>query len=257
LESGSGLDDLLEGLRSGSETELPQNVTIEVREWAGLRERVSLYRRGRLLAFETSQARQAALERGLEGVPIGACFLLLPPLPQGKRASEGLPGLEINLVDYNQPLLKCLSVNEAGEIKLKTDRPDLMIESQLNRWAEPQPGQVWRLTEKSVSAAVRRGARLADLFDLLSHRLAHNLPKLLRMALQAWAGDRAGVELSTVSLLRCRNPEVFQAIATSKMLKPYLLGQIAPDVLIVNTARLGALKERLAWAGFDIGDILL
>jgi hypothetical protein len=74
---------------------------------------------------------------------------------------------------------------------------------------------------------------------------------------QAWAGDRPGVELSTASLLRCRNPEVFQAVASSKLLKPYLLGQIAPDVLIVDTASLGALKERLAWAGFEIGDITL
>jgi hypothetical protein len=252
LEGGTPVEDLLEGLRSGSEAELPQNVAVDIREWAALRERVSLHRRGRLLEFDTCADREAALARGVPGTPIGERFLLLPCVPSGKE----FPGVAARTVDYRHPLAKCLAVNEGGEIKLKTASPDLLIEAQLARWAEPQPGKVWRLTEKSVSYAVKRGARLGDLLDLLADRLAHSLPRLLRVALQSWAGARAGVEVSKVSLLRCRNADVFQAIASSKMLKPYLLGQLAPDVLLVDTAKLEALKERLAWAGFEVGDIL-
>ncbi len=257
LESGTSPEDLLQGLRAGSEAELPQNVAVEIREWAGLREKISLRRRGRLLEFRDSALRQAAAAQGLEGIPVGERFLLLPDLPPGKPAPDRNPGWDFKPIDYSRPLPRCLSANESGEIKLKTDHPDLMLAAQIERWAARKADGGWQLSQASVIAASKRGARIADLLELLSERLTHSLPRLLRVALLAWAGQRQQAELSTVTLLRCRNPEAFQAIASSKMLKPYLLGQIAPDVLVVDPTRAEALKERLDWAGLEVKELSL
>ena len=256
LENGSSADTLLTGLRAGSEADLPQNVCIEIREWAALRERIALHRRGRLLEFPGPATRHAAQAQGVQGVPLGERFLLLPDLPPGQNAGDNGSGLEFKRVDYSQPLPRCCSIKESGEIKLKTDHPDLLIEAQLDRWAERQPGSEWRLSQASVAAAVARGARIQELLELLASRLTNALPALLRVALLAWAGNRPAAELATVSLLRCRDPEVFRAIAASKALKPYLLGQIAPDLLLVDRSQLEALKERLAWAGLNVDDDL-
>ncbi len=257
LEAGATAESLLETLRSGSETGLPQIVSIEIREWAALREKITLHRRGRLLEFESPAARQAALDQGVEGIPVGEVCLLLPQLPLGSPSETGTAGIEVRQIDYSRPLPKCLSIQESGEVRLKTDLPDLMIAAQLTRWAEALPGKTWRFTRESVSTAVARGGKIDDLFDLLAQRLIHGLPRLLRVALLHWAGEPGRAELSTVSILRVRNPEVLQAISSSKLFKPYLLGQIAPDGLVVDTAQLAALQEKLRWAGFEVGEIVL
>ena len=51
LESGATLDELLDGLRRGAHADLPQNVLVELCEWAGLRERITLHYRTRLFEF--------------------------------------------------------------------------------------------------------------------------------------------------------------------------------------------------------------
>ncbi|MBN2391016.1 MAG: helicase-associated domain-containing protein, partial [Anaerolineae bacterium] len=51
LEKGSTLEGMLATLQTGSSAPLPQNVTVELREWAARRERMTLYQRARLLEF--------------------------------------------------------------------------------------------------------------------------------------------------------------------------------------------------------------
>ena len=55
LESGTALADLLGGLQEGCHHALPQNVIIELREWASLRERILVRRGARLLEFQTAE----------------------------------------------------------------------------------------------------------------------------------------------------------------------------------------------------------
>jgi hypothetical protein len=41
-----------------------------------------------------------------------------------------------------------------------------------------------------------------------------------------------------------------------QLLAPYLRGALAPDVLLVDSERLAALRERLAWAGLSVSETL-
>ena len=76
LESGSKLDRLLATLEGGAGRPLPQNIIAEIREWAALREQVTLYRRARLLEYGDTPARDADVKR-LSGVAVGDRFLLV------------------------------------------------------------------------------------------------------------------------------------------------------------------------------------
>jgi len=249
LESGATLDDLLSELQNSAGANLPQNIVVEIREWAALRERITLRRQARLLEFPDARSRQAALQEKIQGVLIGERFILLdsPDAPIEVKAR----------VDYARPLPTCLSITEDGVIKLTHAAPDLVIEPRLDRWAERRSRDTWQLTQVSVTSALKAGARLGDLLNLLKGRLTRPLPPLLEIALRAWAGDRPNVEMETVVILRCDEPDVFQAIANSKKIKPYLRGTLAPDLIVVESQHVEALKERLAWIGLKLFDTLL
>ena len=248
LESGTSLDDLLSGLQSGAAMAVPQNVVVDLRAWAALREQIRLLRRARLLEYPNDQARQAAVAGGLAGRPVGDRFVLLEgslPLQQIKTR-----------VDYTGPLPKCLSATEDSVITITKPTRDLLIESQLDHWAERNADGTWRLTTASVARSVKAGTPLRALFRWLEERLTHPLPPLLGVALRAWAGEAANVEIETVTVLRCRQPAVLEAIRHSKKLQPYIRGTLAPDVLLVDTQSVKALQEHLAWAGLRISDLV-
>jgi hypothetical protein len=249
LESGTSLDELLSRLREGTDRGLPQNVEVEIREWAALRDRVVLYRQARLLEFADAEARQAALQMGLAAEPVGDRYLLLAPdawVPPSDSA-----------IDYARPLPRCLSVSEDGQVRVSTPRPDLLIAAQLDIWAERARQDVWQLTASSVAAAVGRGWRVGNLLNLLDARSHKSIPRLLRVALRAWSGQQPTVRLATVTVLKCPTPEVFEAVKTSARLKPYLCGVLAPDLLLVDTAQVDAFRSDLACAGVEVVDRLL
>jgi len=248
LESGTSLDELLEGLRAGTNQALPQNVEVEVREWASLREQITLYRRARLIAFSSPQARQAALQAGASGVLLGDRYLRLAP-------SDRAPPVRSS-IDYARPLPRCVLASEDGRIQVPDPLPDLLIAAQLDIWAERVHEDIWQFTASSVEAAIREGRRIDELLDLLDTRSRRSIPKLLRLALRAWAGERTTVHMRRVTVLKCPTPEIFEAVKASARLEPYLCGVLAPDLLLVDTDQVDALRMLLAWAGVEVVDTL-
>lgn len=247
LEAGSQIDGLLAQLREGAEGDLPQNVAASIREWAGQRERITLRRRASLLEFPDELSRRQQLASGIPGMPVGDRFILLTGTPRALPPHQ--------LLDYADALPPCLSAHEDGALKLIDATPDLLVRPQLNQWAEVQPSG-WRLTAASVAAAIKAGGTLTQLMALLKDRLVRPLPPLLGLALRAWAGKPAQLSLASVTLLRCPDPAVFAAIQGSPMLKPFLRAALAPDLLLVDTRSVAALRERLAWAGLAVSDTL-
>ncbi len=110
----------------------------------------------------------------------------------------------------------------------------------------------WQLTQESVAAGVKTGLPLAELQRLLADRLIHPAPRLLAIALHAWAGEHSGVKLAGVTVLQCAQPAITEAIVTSPKLRPFLRGQIGPDLVLVDQTQLEGLREHLRWAGLEI-----
>ena len=65
LENGTSLNELISALQTGSQTELSQNILVELHEWASLRERIFLRRNAKMIEFPTPLALKAALTQGL------------------------------------------------------------------------------------------------------------------------------------------------------------------------------------------------
>jgi hypothetical protein len=248
LESGTTLESLLARLSQGASVAVPQNVLASIRDWAARRDQIILRRRVALLEFPDAQARQQALDGGLQGTAIGERFVLVA------EARSALPKHE--RLNYAHPLPPCLALSEEGLITLKQPSQDLLIRSQLDRWADPTRDGGWQLSEARVAAAIKAGSPISDLTGLLQTRLTHAMPPLLAVALRSWAGRRQPLALATITVLRCTNPAVFAAITGSALLAPYLSGALAPDVLLVKPQAIAALRKRLAWAGFELSEAL-
>lgn len=249
LESGTALEGLLKKLQSGSQTELPQNVAVELREWASLRERVILRRRGRLMEFPSAHALQAGLSQGLGGRVIAERFLLLEARPPAQISG-------LTQVNYAQPLPKNLAVTESGKIHLKRGSPDLITPAQLSQWAVRESDGEWQLTAESIATALKPGRKINELISLLKERLSQPLPPLLELALRSWAGDTFAVELETVIALRCPEERVFEAVVASPLMKPLLKGYLYPDLLFVDPEQIETMRQRLLWLGWNVSDQL-
>jgi len=249
LESGSSLDAVLAGLQSGSGVELPQNVAVEIREWAARREQVTLRRKAGLLEFSSPEELDAAVQAGATGTIVEKRFLLLAEADQKSLQVKG-----VICYDYSMALPHFISVDENGVIRLKPGPHDLMIEAQLDTWAERKAAREWRLTADSVQAGLKAGYRLEQLLGWLNERLAKRIPALLELALRNWTVQPAQVELEPVAALYCSSLQVFQTLANSPKLKPYLKGQMPPYFLFVDPQQVGALRAQLEWAGFAIGE---
>ena len=96
------------------------------------------------------------------------------------------------------------------------------------------------------------GLALVELLKLLAERLIGRLPPLLEVALRAWAGEQSHVSVAGVPVLKCTQPAVFAAIVTSPKLRRYLRGEVAPDLVIVDQAKVADFEEQLRWAGLQV-----
>lgn len=248
LEKGSTLESVLVSLQAGAGAPLPQNVTVELREWAARRERMSLYRRARLLEFADTVRRDAALDAGLSGTAVGERFVLL--------SSEAALEASIAYVDYAKPLSRCLSAIEDGTLTLLRTGADLVIEGELDLWAERRTAETWQLTADSVRAALRAGARIEEALAWLSARLTGVIPPWLRVALLAWSGMAVQTHLAEVVVLQCSQREVFDAIVDSPALRPLLRGVLTPELVLVDPAALEMLRAYMSWAEFAVVDML-
>ena len=110
----------------------------------------------------------------------------------------------------------------------------------------------WQLTQESVVTGVKTGLALAELLKLLADRLIHPVPRLLDVALRAWAGERSVVKLADIVVLQCAQPAIFEAIVSSPKLRNFLCGELAPDLVVVDRTQLEALREQLRWAGLEV-----
>jgi hypothetical protein len=251
LESGTTLEAFLEGLGRHAQTPLPQNVTVEIREWAAFREQVILHHRADLLEFADAAARDAMLTTNIDGRAVGDRYLLLASTVSPRKPLPKSVG-RVERLNYAQPLPKVLRADETGRLQLKGAAIDLLIEAQLDHWADRTKDGQWQLTPATVRAFIKAGGRIHELIDLLTARLAHHLPPLLELALRNWSGRRTkSAELERFVVLRCFANDGLHAILTSKRLKPYLRGTHEDKLVFFMPDHIEEVQEILRWAGIE------
>jgi hypothetical protein len=252
LEQGATLEGVLEWLRAGAMAELPQNVVAELESWAALRERMTLHRSARLVEFSSRSARDNALKRSLPGRAVGEHFVLL-------TSTDPDPTHIQPRINYTEPLPRCLKISEDGLIEFQDSNEisDLLIADQIDRWAEREGEGRWRLTQASVTAALKAKRSSSDLFGFFLNRSLRPLPPLLHEVLKHWMQQPAHVGLATVTVLKCSRPALIKALEKSKRFRGMIRGRLAPDLLLVDSAAIETLRDHLHWAGIEIGDEVL
>jgi hypothetical protein len=257
LERGTPLDAFLEELGRHAQTPLPQNVTVEIREWAALRDQVILHHRADLLEFADPAARDAMLTTSLDGRAVGDRYLLLASTATPRQRLPKSVGA-VERLNYAQLLPKILRADETGALQLKGAAIDLLIEAQLDHWADRTKDGQWQLTPATVGECIKAGGRINELIDLLTARLAHKLPPLLELALRNWSGRQIkSAELERFVVLRCDDDDGLHAILTSKRLKPYLRGTHEDNLVLFAPEHIEEVQEILRWAGIELTELRL
>lgn len=247
LESGTSLEDLLMYLEKGFGKDLPQNVIIEIREWASQREKIKLHRKANLVEFTDSSARQKALMNGLEGTLVGDRFLLLSALPEKPLAKLFKP-----VIDYANVRLRVFNLSEHGVITFDPSYPDLITKSRLISWTTVNEKGELQLTPESVRAAVEKGGSLSQLITLLTEQSLTLIPQILQIALRAWTGEQVGVRVEHIIVLRTDSYELGYAIQNSPTLKPLIMGPLTPGVFLVDQKNIEELRSQLMKFGIEI-----
>ncbi len=253
LQQGTGVEELLETLRTGARMALPQNVEREIRDWAGQREQITITRKARLIAFPTPEQRTLALESGLKGKLLGDRYVRVAAEAQIKAALKQVYGLQtLPTIDYAQAPEKCLQAGEDGTVKLVRDTGDLLVRGQLARCAEPVDATHWRITPASLARVRQAGVTAKTLLTFLQERVQSTLPPILEVIVGNALGTRDVVEADTAFVLRVTNKKLHTAITTNAKLKPLLLDVPGPDTIIVSLARLDEFKAQLDWLGIKL-----
>ena len=245
LERGGSLEEFLTALRTGAKVPVPQNVEIDLQQWGGLREQITLRRETQMIEFADYQAMQTAMTQGVSGKILGDRFLLID------KTTSAIEALIKQKIHYNQPLARCLKIGETGEVTQTKSVHDLLLEPQLQRWMEKGLDKTWSLTQASVARAAQAGNKASDILDFLEARRTDELPPLLKVALTAWVGRPPTLEMAEIIVLRCTNWEVFDAIARSEVLRSRFVARLSPDLLLVDRSQLKKLKKDLEWLGIQ------
>jgi hypothetical protein len=246
LQRGGSADHLIEGLLASSRVGVPDNVQFEIRNWATLRERITIRQHADLIEFSNETERRNAIAQGLQGLAVADRFLLLA---ENYKPAGKIP----DIIDYSRdPDRRSLLLSEEGVITLGIDQANLQTLGGLDLWAERTGPSTWQLTRASVEQAVQSGRKLPALRAFLGDRIASSIPSLLLVALKAWTGAPAKASLSTVVLLQCAHLTTLEAVLESKALKPHLLGRIGADAILVKTPDVDAVKAVLEWAGVQV-----
>jgi hypothetical protein len=247
LESGMSVQEVLASWQRGSGKDLPQNIAVEIREWANLRERLVLYRRADLAEYPNAEARQAAVERGIIGVPVGERFLLITaPL------SKAQVKMFYTTLDYSRPPQRSLIIEEDGTVINNSEHSDLMLTARLDEWIEADSAGNMYFTRESIHRAIKGGRPIALLFKLLEERIARIMPPIMQIALRAWSGEPLALSLGNVLVLYSPSPDISYAIQNSALLRPYLRGVLAPGYFLVRQEQAEELQTQLQKFGLDV-----
>ncbi|MBM4258628.1 MAG: hypothetical protein FJ147_22350 [Deltaproteobacteria bacterium] len=256
LESGITPDILIERLSRGCDYPLPENIKQTLADWAARREQLSVYRSVDVLEFPTQEERDAALaKRPGSGTAVGERYILLSREPQSKTLAAHAQ----RVVSYIAPPARCLSVTEDGTFTIAPARTDLLVAGELSAWAETDATSNghWRITRQSVQKAMSAGWTVESMLENLKHRLQHDLPPLLFVAIRAWAGVRTlptTVAVATDLILQVTDLEVARAIGGSALLQPYFRGRLGRQTFLVKHESVEEFRSRLAELGLQVGN---
>jgi hypothetical protein len=254
LESGLGFDDIRRSLQQHGTRAVPPAVFDSLRTWADKRERITVYPSGTLLEFAAAAELDEALARGLPAVRLADTLAVVASEEAIDYRLFKLTGTR----DYALPPERCVRVEPDG-VTLTVDvaRSDLMLETELPRFAEPAGGpsangrRRYRLTPASLAAARAGGLTAAALEGWFTRRTGGPLPPAARLLL---AGAQAPPRLHHHLVLHVASAELADGLLQWPQTAPLIADRLGPTALVVDQEQVEPLRQRLAEAGIDLAE---
>ena len=243
-ESGLTKADIVDFLRKHGQREPPPNVIKSIEDWSGKRESLILRSGVTLVAFATTAQRDALLKQR-PGTACGERFAIMTGPVLAKFFEE-------------KPLLTHLPANgrrifEMDENGLLwTSAPiDIVQESRLRRIALKTP-KGWQINGDTIRRAAASGLKPTWVRRVLNDILVVEPPMLIDMAIDAWMGKSPPVELAEATLLFVPSYELYDAIASSERLSPYILGSPGEHWFAVDPGTRKKFAAALEELGFKV-----
>jgi hypothetical protein len=243
-ESGLSHDRIVAYLEQHARASLPANVLRSLADWAGKRESLVLRSGVTLLGFPSEADRDLYLKRH-SGTDCGSRFVL-----GGDQSSAPPKRAGTLAVDHLLTGRRTFELDEHGMIQ--TGQPlDIVQRARLGRFATEIPSG-WQITRSSLRGAIAAGLKPALVHRWLSDHLVNPMPPLIARAIDAWTGKAEPVDLADAVLLHVPADEAFRAIAASPRLRPFLLGSLGSQWLVVRREARKPLAAALEELGFTM-----
>jgi hypothetical protein len=260
LETGLTHDEILRLLQQHAVRELPAAVVQALKTWADKRERVTVYAAATLLEFASADDLQAALARGLPAVVLTDRLALV-------EREDDLDYRHFRLMatrDYGLPPDQCVSVADDG-VTLSVDmaRADLLLETELQRFAEPMPSasspvfgprsggetnrRTYRLTPASLRKAREEGLTAPMIDDWFRRRTGDEAPAAVKLLLNGHA--ESPLRISRLLVLQTPSPLVADGLMQWPESRKLIQERLGPTALAVEQAHLPALLDLLRSVG--------
>jgi hypothetical protein len=253
LENGFTFEMILQTLEQHGMRPTPPAVIESLRTWADKRERISVYPSATLFEFSDVGLLNEALARGLPGVRLSERMLLVADEQAIDFRHFRLTGTR----DYALPPEKCVAVDSDGvTLSVDVGRSDLLLEIQLQRFAEPVDSlgsnnqHRYRLTPVTLANSVESGLGLRELDEWFVQRSGQPLSAAARLLL---SGSQApSPALAPQLVLRVATPELAEGLLQWPGTRALIRERLGPTALVIAEENVELLRQRLEELGVKL-----
>jgi hypothetical protein len=253
LETGDTFSSIVQTLERHSMKPLPAAVLDALKTWSKKRDRISVYPAAALFEFADADSLQAALARGLPAVRLTDRLAAVP----NESAIDYRNFRLIATRDYCLPLEKCVAVETDG-VTLTVDqaRSDLLLETELQRFAEPAPRTdlsrlQYRITPATLAAGLQQGLSIQELENWFGQRAGQPLSAAVRLLLTA--AETPPAHLRRQLVLHVATSETADGLQQWPATRALIHERLGPTALAVLEENAAALLERLHGLGMKAG----
>jgi hypothetical protein len=253
LESGMTFESILRMLEQHGMRPTPPAVVDALRTWSNKRERISVYPAATLLEFSSRDELEEAISRGLAGVRLSDRLALVVNERDIDFRQYRLTGTR----DYGLAPEACVAVADDGvTLEVDVTRSDLMLETELSRFAEPAPTsgtetrRRYRLTPTSLATGLRQGITPAHLDEWFRQRTSGPPSPACRLLLApALAGP---VQAQPLLVLRVASPDIADGLWQWPETRTLLVDRLGPTALVIADGQAPELLRRLKALGVSV-----
>ena len=259
LQEGQSVPGIISALETMTELPVAQNVRRTLQEWGKQHERIVIQRD--VLVVQVAQAEllnkllaQPKLAQILHPVDERTAWLASEDAQRIERALSKEKLLPAHSQGPEEDLPSSLCWQDDEVLHARVPLPSLYTTGNINQIAE-RAGSDWRLTPKSISAAVTAGHSVPEICQLLTQMTGEELSPSWKRRIKAWGHYFGAAQTSKVRLLHLKDAATLAELRRSdsnlkRWLRPLQKG--ASDTAVVQEKNWDKVSARLAEWGIEL-----